>query len=156
MKKLLNEFKDFAVKGNVVDLAVAVIMGGAFGAIVTSLVNDIIMPPIGLLIGGVDFQDVFLVLKEGTSAGPYPTLEAAQAVGAVTVNVGLFFNAVLSFLIVAWAVFMLVRGMNRLRRDQDQGGDTPSPTTRTCPDCKRDMAIGATRCPHCTSEVEPA
>jgi large conductance mechanosensitive channel len=153
---MLKEFREFAIRGNVVDMAVGIIIGGAFGTIVQSLVNDIIMPPIGLLIGGVDFQDVFLVLKEGTSAGPYPTLEAAQAAGAVTVNVGLFFNAVLSFLIVAWAVFMLVRGMNRLRRDQDQGGDTPSPTTRTCPYCKRDMAIGATRCPHCTSEVEPA
>ncbi|MEJ2541171.1 MAG: large conductance mechanosensitive channel protein MscL [Gemmatimonadota bacterium] len=153
---MLREFKEFAVRGNVVDMAVGIIIGGAFGTIVQSLVNDSLMPPIGLLLGGVDFQNVFLVLRQGATSGPYTTLEAAQAAGAVTLNVGLFVNAVLSFLIVAWAVFLLVRGMNRLRRDQDTGGDTPTPTTRSCPYCKRDMAIGATRCPHCTSQVEAA
>jgi large conductance mechanosensitive channel len=153
---MLREFREFAVRGNVVDMAVGIIIGGAFGTIVQSLVNDILMPPIGLLIGGVDFQDVFLVLRAGTTAGPYATLEAAQSAGAVTLNVGLFVNAVLSFLIVAWAVFLLVRGMNRLRREQDKGGDTPSPTTRSCPYCRQDMAIQATRCPHCTSQVEAA
>ncbi len=153
---MLNEFKEFAIRGNVVDMAVGIIIGGAFGTIVQSLVNDIIMPPIGVLVGGVDFQDVFVVLKQGSAAGPYGTLEAAEAAGAVTVNVGLFLNAVLSFLIVAWAVFLLVRGMNRLRRDQDEGGETPSPTTRSCPFCTLDMAVRATRCPHCTSEVKAA
>ena len=153
---MLKEFREFAVRGNVVDMAVGIIIGGAFGTIVQSLVKDVLMPPIGLLIGGVDFTDVFLVLKEGTTSGPYATLEAAQAAGAVTINLGLFVNALISFLLVAWAVFLLVRGMNRLRRAQDEGADTPAPTTRPCPYCKSDMAIEATRCPHCTSEVAAA
>jgi large conductance mechanosensitive channel len=153
---MLKEFREFAVRGNVVDMAVGIIIGGAFGTIVQSLVKDIIMPPIGLLIGGVDFTDVFFVLKDGTTSGPYATLEAAQAAGAVTINLGLFVNALLSFLLVAWAVFLLVRGMNRLRRAQDEGADTPAPTTRPCPYCRMDMAIEATRCPHCTSEVATA
>jgi large conductance mechanosensitive channel len=153
---MLKEFREFAVRGNVVDMAVGIIIGGAFGTIVQSLVKDILMPPIGLLIGGVDFTDVFVVLKEGATAGPYATLEAAQTAGAVTINLGLFVNALISFLLVAWAVFLLVRGMNRLRRAQDEGADTPAPTTRPCPFCTMDMAIEATRCPHCTSEVAAA
>jgi len=153
---MLKEFKEFAVRGNVVDMAVGIIIGGAFGTIVQSLVNDILMPPIGLLIGGVDFQDVFFVLEEGATAGPYATLEAAQAAGAVTVNLGLFVNAILSFVLVAWAVFLVVRAMNRLRRAQDEGGDTPTPTTRPCPFCTLDLALEASRCPHCTSEVGTA
>ena len=153
---MLKEFKEFAVRGNVVDMAVGIIIGGAFGTIVQSLVNDILMPPIGLLIGGVDFKDVFFVLREGATAGPYATLEAAQAAGAVTVNLGLFVNAVLSFLLVAWAVFLLVRGMNRLRRAEDEGAATPTPTTRPCPFCTSEISLEATRCPHCTSQVEAA
>jgi large conductance mechanosensitive channel len=116
---MFKEFREFAVKGNVVDLAVGVIIGVAFGAIVNSLVADIIMPPLGLLLGGVDFKDFFVVLREGLKApAPYATLADAKAAGAVTLNYGLFLNAVLNFLVVAWAIFLLVRAMNRLRRQQ--------------------------------------
>lgn len=154
---MLKEFKEFAVRGNVVDMAVGIIIGGAFGTIARSLVNDVIMPPMGLILGGVDFQDFFVVLREGTSApAPYATLAEAQAAGAVTLNWGLFANNILSFLIVAWAVFFLVKGMNRLRREQDEGGDSPAPSTRSCPFCTSDIAVAALRCPHCTSEVEAA
>ena len=114
---MFNEFREFAVKGNVVDLAVGVIIGAAFGSIVSSLVADIVMPPLGLLLGGVDFKDFFVVLRDGVKAAPpYANLADAKAAGAVTLNYGLFLNAVLNFLVVAWAIFLLVRGMNRLRR----------------------------------------
>jgi large conductance mechanosensitive channel len=116
---VLKEFREFAIKGNVVDLAVGVIIGAAFGAIVASLVADVIMPPLGLLLGGLDFRDFFVVLREGTKAAPpYATLADAKAAGAVTLTYGLFFNAILTFLIQAWAIFLLVRGMNRLRRQE--------------------------------------
>jgi large conductance mechanosensitive channel len=116
---VFNEFREFAVKGNVVDLAVGVIIGGAFGAIVGSLVADVVMPPLGLLLGGVDFKDFFVVLKDGAKAAPpYATLAAAKEAGAVTLNYGLFVNAILNFLIVAWAIFLMVRAMNRLRRQE--------------------------------------
>ena len=116
---MFKEFREFAVKGNVVDLAVGVIIGAAFGTIVSSLVADLVMPPLGLLLGGVDFKDFFVVLREGLKApSPYATLADAKAAGAVTMNYGLFFNAVLNFLVVAWAIFLLVRGMNRLRRQE--------------------------------------
>jgi large conductance mechanosensitive channel len=116
---VFKEFREFAVKGNVVDLAVGVIIGGAFGTIVGSLVNDVIMPPIGLMVGGVDFKDFFVVLREGTkAAAPYASLADAKAAAAVTLNYGLFLNAVLNFLIVAWAIFLLVKGINRLRREE--------------------------------------
>lgn len=111
---MMSEFKEFATKGNVMDLAIGVVIGGAFGKIVDSLVNDILMPPIGLLIGGVDFKNLFITLK----GGPFPSLEAAKAAGAPTINIGLFINQVITFLIVAWALFMVVKGMNRLRRNQ--------------------------------------
>lgn len=111
---MMSEFKEFATKGNVMDLAIGVVIGGAFGKIVDSLVNDILMPPIGLLIGGVDFKNLFITLK----GGPFDTLEAAKAAGAPTLNIGLFINQVLTFLIVAWALFMVVKVMNRLRRNQ--------------------------------------
>ena len=154
---MLKEFKEFAIRGNVVDMAVGIIVGGAFGTIARSLVDDVIMPPIGLLLGGVDFQDFYLVLREGTeAAAPYASLDQAQAAGAVTLNWGVFINNVLSFLIVAAAVFFLVKGMNRLQRERDEGGETPSPSTRACPFCRSDIAIAATRCPMCTSEVEAA
>jgi large conductance mechanosensitive channel len=113
---MMKEFREFAVKGNVLDMAVGIIIGGAFGTIVKSLVNDVIMPPIGMLLGGVDFSDFFAVLKHGATAGPYATLAAAQEAGAVTINWGLFINSVISFLIVAWAVFMLVKSFNSLKR----------------------------------------
>jgi large conductance mechanosensitive channel len=128
---LLKEFREFAVKGNVVDLAVGVIIGGAFGTIVTSLVNDVIMPPIGLLLGGVDFKDFFVVLKEGAKAAPpYATLAAAKAAEAVTLNFGQFLNAIINFVIVAWAIFLLVKGINRLRREQEAAPPPPAPPAR--------------------------
>jgi large conductance mechanosensitive channel len=113
---MLKDFRDFAVQGNVVDMAVGIIIGGAFGTIAKSLVEDVLMPPLGLLVGGVDFENLFVTLKEGTAAGPYPTLEAAKEAGAVTMNLGLFGNNVVSFLIVAFAVFLLVRALNRAKR----------------------------------------
>jgi large conductance mechanosensitive channel len=148
---VLKEFKEFAMRGNVVDMAVGIIIGGAFGTIVKSLVSDVLMPPLGLLIGGVDFADFFLVLKEGAKAGPYASLGDAQAAGAVTVNYGVFVNAVISFLIVAFAVFLLIKVINRLRREEE--APAPEPTTRECPYCLSTIALKATRCPHCTSEL---
>jgi large conductance mechanosensitive channel len=146
------EFKDFAMRGNVVDMAVGIIIGGAFGTIVKSLVNDVLMPPIGLLLGGVDFSNFYLVIKDGAkAAAPYAALADAKAAGAVTVNYGVFLNDVISFLIVAIAVFMLVRGINKLRR-QEQAKPAP-PTTKECPYCVSTISIKATRCPNCTSEV---
>jgi large conductance mechanosensitive channel len=120
------EFKKFALKGNMLDMAVGIIIGAAFSAIVSSLVDDIIMPPIGLLLGGVDFSDLFVVLKSGTPAGPYATVAAAAEAGAVTWNVGLFVNAIIKFAIVAFALFMLVRGINRLRQEQEAAPAAPA------------------------------
>ncbi|MFC4161130.1 large conductance mechanosensitive channel protein MscL [Chitinimonas lacunae] len=149
---MLKAFKEFAMRGNVVDLAVGVIIGAAFGKIVDSLVKDVIMPPIGLLLGNVDFSNIFLVLKEGSKhAAPYETLKAAQDAGAVTINIGLFLNVVISFLIVAFAVFMLLRVLERLKRNEP--APPPAPSTKPCPYCRVDMHIDATRCPHCTSTV---
>ena len=149
-KKLLGEFREFAIKGNVVDMAVGIVVGGAFGTIVKSLVADVIMPPLGLLLSGVDFKDQFFVLRAGNPQGPYDTLELAQKAGAVTLNVGLFFNAVVSFLIVAVAVFFLVRLINRLRREDEA---KPAPKTRKCPECALDVPVAARRCGHCTSPI---
>jgi large conductance mechanosensitive channel len=149
---MFKEFKEFIMRGNVLDLAVAFIMGGAFGAIVKSLVDDVIMPPIGLALGNVDFSNLFVLLKEGAKAPPpYTTLAEAKAAGAVTVNYGLFVNSIISFVIVALAVFFLVRMANRMM---------PKPaaavTTRDCPYCKMPIPLGATRCPQCTSELRAA
>ena len=113
---MLKEFKEFAMRGNVVDMAVGVVIGGAFGTIVKSMVSDVVMPPIGLMMGGVDFANLFLTLKEGATAGPYLALADAQAAGAVTVNYGIFFNSIISFLIVAFAVFMVIRNINKLKK----------------------------------------
>ena len=124
---MLNEFKQFAMRGNVVDLAVGVIIGAAFGKIVDSLVRDVIMPPIGLALGRVDFSNLFLVLKEGSQSGPYATVEAAAKAGAVTLNYGVFCNTLISFLIVAWAVFMLIKGINRLKREETAATPAPPP-----------------------------
>jgi large conductance mechanosensitive channel len=150
---MLKEFKEFAMRGNVVDMAVGIIIGAAFGTIVTSLVADVLMPPIGLLLGNIDFANLFIVLKEGTKAsGPYVSLAAAKAAGAVTINYGLFINTVISFLIVAFAVFLLIRSINRLKR---QGEAPPAvPTTKECPYCISMVPIKATRCSHCTSELK--
>jgi large conductance mechanosensitive channel len=150
---MIKEFKEFAMRGNVVDMAVGIIIGGAFGTIVKSLVDDVLMPPIGLLLGGIDFSNFFLVLKEGSkAAAPYAALADAKAAGAVAVNYGLFLNAVISFLIVAFAVFMLIRGINVLRRQE--AAPPAEPTTKECAYCMSTIAIKASRCPHCTSELK--
>ena len=141
---MFKEFKEFAMRGNVVDMAVGIIIGGAFGTIVKSLVSDVIMPPIGLMLGGVDFSDLFITLKEGATAGPYATLANAQAAGAVTISYGLFINAVISFLIVAFAVFLLIKGINNLQREQEKPPEEP--TTKECPHCFSSIAIKATEC----------
>jgi large conductance mechanosensitive channel len=129
---MFKEFREFAIRGSVVDMAVGLIIGGAFGTIVTSLVNDVLMPPIGLMLGGVDFSNLFVVLKEGSAAaGPYPSVAAAKAAGAVTVNIGLFVNAIISFTIVAFAVFMVVRAVNAARRQPppvEAAPPAPTPT----------------------------
>ena len=143
---MLKEFRDFIARGNVVDLAVGVVIGVAFGAIVTSLVNDIIMPPIGMLLNGINFKDLFYALNGKT----YPSLAAAQAAGAPTINYGLFINNVINFLIVALVIFMLVKGINRLKRP----APAASPTTKECPYCHTTIPIKATRCPNCTSELK--
>ncbi len=146
-----DEFKKFAMRGNVVDLAVGVIIGAAFGQIVNSLVNDVIMPPIGLLLGQVDFSNLFIDL----SGGNYASLAAAQEAGAPTLNYGLFINAVINFLIVAFAVFMIVRWINRLS-EKPAAEAVEEPTEKDCPYCFSKIAIKATRCPNCTSELEAA
>jgi large conductance mechanosensitive channel len=122
---MLKEFRDFAMKGNVLDMAVGIIIGGAFGTIIQSLVKDVLMPPIGLLLGGIDFSNIFLTLKAGNPAGPYANLAAAQSAGAVSINVGLFVNAVISFLIVAWAVFMLVKAFNAAKKKEEAAPAAP-------------------------------
>jgi len=148
---MLKEFKEFAFRGSVVDMAVGIIIGAAFGTIVKSLVDDVIMPPIGLLLGGVDFANFFILLKAGSPAAPYPSLADAQAAGAVTINYGVFINAVISFLIVALVVFLLIRSINRLRREEE--APPAEPTTKECPYCLSTIPIKATRCAHCTSEL---
>ncbi|MBK9471509.1 MAG: large-conductance mechanosensitive channel protein MscL [bacterium] len=150
---MLKEFRDFAMKGNVVDMAVGIIIGAAFGTIVASLVADIIMPPIGMLLGGVDFTNIFVALKEGSTAGPYPTLAAAQAAGAVTMNVGMFLNKVFSFMIVAFSVFMLVKAMNKAKRAEPAPAPA-APTTKECPFCLSSIPLKATRCAHCASDLK--
>lgn len=151
---MLEEFKKFALRGNVVDMAVGIIIGSAFGTIVKSLVDDVIMPPVGMLLGGVDFADLFILLKAGDPAPPYPSLADAQAAGAVTINYGVFINAVISFLIIAFAVFFLVRTMNRMAREEE--APPAEPTTKECPFCLSTILIKATRCPQCTSELSAA
>ncbi len=151
---MLKEFREFAVRGSVVDMAVGIIIGGAFGAIVKSVVGDLLMPPLGLLTGGIDFANKFLLLKTGSPPGPYASLDQAKAAGAVTFNYGTFVNQVVSFVLVALAVFVLVRAINRLRRQQP--APPAEPTTRTCPFCATDIPKAAVRCPHCTSELPRA
>ena len=150
---MLKEFKAFAMRGNVLDLAVGIIIGGAFGTIVKSLVDDVIMPPIGLALGNVDFTNLFVLLKEGAkAAAPYSTLAEAQAAGAVTVNYGLFVNSIITFLIIAFAVFMIVRAANRMKPPEAEA----APNTKDCPYCRMAIPVGATRCPQCTSELKAA
>jgi large conductance mechanosensitive channel len=148
---MFKEFKDFAVKGNVVDMAVGIIVGASFGTIVSSLVADVLMPPIGLLMGRVDFSNLFFVLKEGLSVpGPYNSVAAAKAAGAVTINYGLFVNQIISFIIVAFAVFVLVYNINKLKKQPAAA----APNTKECPFCASSIPLKATRCPLCTSELK--
>jgi len=151
---MLKDFKAFAMRGNVVDMAVGIIIGAAFGVIIGSLVSDVLMPPIGLLLGGVDFSNLFIVLKEGTTVGPYATVAAAKAAGAVTLNYGVFANTVVNFLIVAFAIFFLIRGMNSMKKKEE--APAAAPTTKECPHCVSTIPIKATRCGHCTSELKAA
>jgi large conductance mechanosensitive channel len=147
---MFKEFKDFAMRGNVVDMAVGIIIGAAFGTIIKSLVSDVIMPPIGLALGNVDFAQLFAVIKQGVPAGPYAMLADAQAAGAVTVNYGVFINTIISFIIIAFAVFMLIRQMNRMKREEP----APEPNTKECPYCFSTIPIKATRCGYCTSDLK--
>jgi len=149
---MLKELREFIIRGNVLDMAVGIIIGAAFGTIVRSFVDDIIMPPIGLALGRVDFANMFVVLKEGVKeAGPYASLAAAKAAGATTLNYGAFVNLIINFLIVSLAVFLMVRGVNRLRRP----GPAPAaaPTTKECPRCFTTIPVKAVRCPNCTSDL---
>ena len=145
MSKFMKEFKEFAMKGNMIDMAVGIIIGAAFGKIISSLVSDIIMPPLGLLIGKVDFSNLFVTL----SGGSYDTIAQAQAAGASTLNYGIFINNVVNFLIIAFAIFILISQMNMLRRK----GPPESPDTKKCPYCISSISIDACRCPNCTSEL---
>jgi large conductance mechanosensitive channel len=150
---MLKEFKAFAMRGNVLDLAVGIIIGGAFGTIVRSLVDDVIMPPIGLALGNVDFSNLFLMLKAGPKAPPpYSTLAEAHSAGAVTVSYGLFINSIITFLIIAFAVFLIVRAANRLQPKEAAA----APSTKDCPYCKMPIPLAATRCPQCTSDLKAA
>jgi large conductance mechanosensitive channel len=148
---MLKEFKEFAMRGNVVDMAVGIIIGAAFGTIVKSLVSDVIMPPIGMLLGNVDFTNMFVVLKQGAMAGPYASLADAQAAGAVSINYGVFINTIISFVIVAFAVFMIIRWINNLKRKEE--APAAEPTTKECPHCLSAIPIKATRCAFCTSTL---
>ena len=144
----ISEFKEFAVKGNVIDLAVGFVLGAAFGKIVTSLVNDIIMPPIGMLLGGVNFTDLFISL-DGKS---YASLEIAQAAGAPVIAYGAFINIIIEFLIIALALFFVIKAINRLKRQEPPA----EPNTKDCPYCKESIPKEAVRCPHCTSDLDKA
>ncbi len=148
---MLKEFRDFAMRGNVVDMAVGIVIGAAFGKIVSSVVSDVMMPPIGLLLGGVDFSNLYVVLKEGAKPAPYLALADAQAAGAVTLNYGLFINQIVSFTIVAFALFLVVKGMNSMKRDAP--APAPAPTEKQCPECAMVIPLAAKRCGHCTSPV---
>lgn len=149
---MLKEFKEFAMRGNVLDMAIGIIIGAAFGAIIKSLVSDILMPPIGLLLGNVDFSNLFLVLKDGAAAGPYASLDIAREAGAVTVNYGMFINTVINFLIVAFAIFLVIRNVNKLKRQEE--APVAEPTTRECPYCYSTIPIKAVKCAYCTTELK--
>ncbi|MCL2484904.1 MAG: large conductance mechanosensitive channel protein MscL [Endomicrobia bacterium] len=152
-KSFFKEFRDFAVKGNVIDMAVGVIIGAAFGKIVDSLVKDIIMPPIGVLLGNVDFTNLFVVLKHGKGSvegAHYLTLAAAQQAGAITINIGIFLNTAISFIIVAFCVFLLIKGINKLKH-----APAPKPVnTKSCPFCFTDIPLKAIKCPNCTADLK--
>lgn len=147
---MFKEFKEFAMKGNVIDMAVGIIIGAAFGTIIKSLVDDVLMPPIGLLLGNVDFSNLFLTIKEGKVAAPYANLAAAKAAGAVTINIGVFINTIISFLIVAFSVFLVIKNVNRFKKEPPP----PDPTMKDCPICFTSIPVKAKRCPNCTSELK--
>jgi large conductance mechanosensitive channel len=147
---MFKEFKEFAMRGNVMDMAIGIILGAAFGKIVSSFVADVLMPPLGLLMGGVDFSNKFMTLQGGTFA----TLEEAKKAGAVTINYGVFVNAVIDFAIVAFAIFLMVKQINRLKRKPAEA--PAAPTTKDCPYCLMAIPIKATRCAHCTTELKTA
>jgi len=154
---MLKDFKAFILRGNVVDLAVGIIIGVAFGAIVSSLVKDVIMPPIGLALGNVDFTNLFVVLKQGTVAGPYPSLAAAQEAGAVSINYGVFTNTIVNFLIIAAVIFFfIVRPIAKSQARKKAVEAVPGPSVKDCPFCYTAIPIKATRCPNCTSELKSA
>lgn len=159
IKNFINEFKKFALRGNVIDMAVGIIIGASFGKIADSLVKDIIMPPLGLLLGKVDLKNWFLVLHDGVSEGPYASLEAAQSAGAITLNIGLFLNTLLSFVIVAFAVFVLIKSINTLQdkvlaAEKRAADKEEAATIKVCPYCCSEIPLQATRCPHCTSKLK--
>ena len=149
---MFKEFKEFTLRGNVVDMAVGIIIGAAFGGIVNSFVSDVIMPPIGLLLGNVDFSNLYIILKEGAVAGPFASLAEAKKAGAVAVSYGVFINTIINFLIIAFVVFLFIRNINKLRRKEEAPPDVP--TTKECNYCFSAIPIKATRCPHCTSELK--
>jgi len=152
---MLKEFREFTMRGNVVDMAVGIIIGAAFGTIISSLVADVLMPPIGLLLGNVDFTNLFITLKQGVkAAGPYASLVEAKAAGAVTMNIGVFINTIISFIIIAFAIFLVIRSINSMKRKQE--APPAAPTTKSCPFCTTAIPIKAVRCPHCTSELKAA
>lgn len=152
---MLKDFKEFTMRGNVVDMAIGIVIGAAFGTIVKSFVDDVLMPPIGLLLGNVDFTNLFMTLKEGSkAAGPYASLAAAKAAGAVTLNLGVFINTVISFVIIAFAVFLVIKGINRMKREEE--APPAEPTTKECPFCFTTIPIQASRCPNCTSQLSAA
>lgn len=163
MKKLVQEFRDFIVKGNAIDLAIGIIIGSAFSAVVTSIVENLMMPPLGLLLGRVDFQDLFILLRQGDRVLPNnATLEMAREVGAVTFNYGLFISDLVSFILLGFGVFLLVRGINKLHQKADKlkerttkiEKEIENPTEKDCPFCQETISIKATRCPHCTSQLK--
>lgn len=147
---MFKEFKEFAMRGNVLDMAIGIIIGAAFGKIITSLVSDVIMPPIGLLLGKLDFSNLYINL----SGQPYPSLVAAKAAGASTINYGLFINTVIDFIIVAFVIFLLIRQVNKFKRQPEVVSVVP--TTKECPYCLSVIPVKAVRCPHCTSELKSA
>jgi len=147
---LYKEFKDFALKGNAVDLAIGIILGVAFGGIISSLVADLLMPPIGMLLGNVDFSNLFFLLKTGNPSGPYYSISEAIGAGAITINYGLFINTLINFAIVSFAMFLLVRSLNRMKRSEQE---IEGPSTKDCPYCYSKISIKAIRCSECTSKL---
>ena len=149
---MLKEFKEFAMRGNVIDMAVGIIIGAAFGGVVISFVSDVIMPPIGLLLGKVDFTNLYMILRDGAVTGPFASLAEAKKAGAVTISYGVFINTIINFLILVFVVFLFIRSINKLRRREE--APPAVPTTKECTYCFSAISMKATRCPHCTSELK--